>query len=75
MSKYNPNDQRIQKQSFSNYCECAADMVMDRFTLNEVMKLEEKALGKSPNLHCSFNILDYEVRFGDEEDCIGIEYE
>ena len=47
MSKYNPNDQRIQKQSFSNYCECAADMVMDRFTLNEIMKLEEKALGKS----------------------------
>lgn len=47
MSKYNPNDQRIQKQSFSNYCECAADMVMDRFTLNEVRKLDEKVLGKS----------------------------
>ena len=47
MSKYNPNDQRIQKQSFSNYCECAADMVMDQFTLNEVKKFDEKVLGKS----------------------------
>ena len=47
ISKYNPNDQRIQKQSFSNYCECAADMVMDQFTLNEVKKLDEKVLGKS----------------------------
>jgi hypothetical protein len=47
MSKYKPGDQRVQKQSFSNYCECAADMVMDQFTLNEVKKLDEKVLGKS----------------------------
>ena len=62
MSKYKPGDQRVQKQSFSNYCECAADMVMDQFTLNEVKKLDEKVLGKSDKEMARVIMLDEKMK-------------